>query len=130
MKKIRRSLVLIEVVAAIALLGSTAVGLLVAQSQALGQLETARRRALGARVARELLAGWQLNEVDVQIADAGSIESDPQWSWRRSVADTRVADSARMKLITVSILHQSPMLGPRRVLHYQWLEKPADDGPR
>lgn len=125
-----RSMILIEVVAALALLGSTIVVILVVRSRSLVQLQTAGDRLQATHLARELIADWRLRQTNVTRDDHGEFESEPGpgpgpgsgWSWRRSVSSVVVADKVEMKLITLDIVRRSG--SDEVVASYPWLEEP------
>jgi Tfp pilus assembly protein PilV len=121
-------MILIEVVAALALLGTTIVAILVVRSRSLVQLQTAGDRLQAAHLARELIADWRLRQTNVTRDDRGEFESEPGpglgpgWSWRRSVSSVVVAGSVEMKLITLDIVCRD---GSNEVVaSYPWLEEP------
>ena len=121
-----RSMILIEVVAALALLGSTIVAILAVRSRSLVQLQTAGDRLQATHLARELIADWRLRQIDVTRDDHGEFESEPGpgsgWSWRRSVSSVVVADKAEMTLVTLEIVRRNG--GNEVVASYPWLEEP------
>lgn len=119
-----RSMILIEVVAALALLGTTIVVILVVRSRSLVQLQTAGDRLQAAHLARELITDWRLRQAHVAHDNHGEFEPGPGpgWSWRRSVSGVVVADRVEMKLITLEIVRRS---GSNEVVaSYPWLEEP------
>ncbi len=110
-----RSMILIEVVAALALLGTTIVAILVVRSRSLVQLQTAGERLQATQLARELITDWRLRQINVTRDDHGEFEFEPEpgpgpgsgWSWRRSVSSVVVADKAELTLITLEIVRRS-----------------------
>ncbi len=121
-----RSMILIEVVAALALLGTTIVAILVVRSQSLVQLQTAGDRLQAAHLARELITDWRLRQANVTRDDHGEFESEPGpgpgCSWRRRVSSVVVADKTEMKLVTLDIVRRG---GSNEVVaSYSWLEEP------
>ena len=121
-----RSMILIEVVAALALLGTTIVVILVVRSRSLVQLQTAGDRLQAAQLARELITDWRLRQTNVTRDDHGEFEPGPGpgpgWSWRRSVSSVVVADRVEMKLITLDIVRRNG--SNEAVTSYPWLEEP------
>lgn len=123
-----RSMILIEVVAALALLGATIVAILVVRSRSLVQLQTAGERLQATQLARELIVDWRLRKVNVTRDDHGEFESEPGpgsgpgWSWRRSVSSVVVADKVEMKSITLEIVRRNG--GDEVVASYLWMEEP------
>lgn len=124
-----RGTTLIEVVAALAILSTAIVGLLLAQSRAVEQAAATQRSARAADLARELLSDWHLAGVDTTVPDSGTIPGQMNWSWRRTAAPVTVAESTRMTRVTLEIL---TTIEPRPavVAHYDWLITPHEtDGP-
>lgn len=122
-----RGFMLIEVLAALVLLGGTVVTLLVAQSKSLEQLRIAQRQATAAHLARELLTTWQVEEVDLVTGDEGVFDGNVEWSWRRTVERTTVSGSIPMTQVTVEIIYVADDAGPQIVAQYEWFEVPDDE---
>ena len=128
--KCARGMILIDVLAALAILGGTVVTLLLAQSRALQQATALRRQATAATLAHELLVDWRLKDIDVRVNDTSVCNSLAGWSWRRSAGATLVADSIEMMQITLDIIYAEPAASPPIIATYRWLELPSDADAR
>jgi len=103
-------LTLIEVVAAIAILGTILVGIVLAQSRNTRQLAEARRTAEAVRHADELLADWWADEQGVPLNAAGAIDADPTLAWRtRRVANPPI-EQLGGRVVRVEVLDTAPAL--------------------
>lgn len=80
---------LIEVVAAIAILGTVLVGVVIAKSRHTRQIARAQRTHAAVRAADDLIASWWLSAEGVPIGAHGVIEADHTLAWR-----TRLIDNA------------------------------------
>lgn len=97
----RRALSLIEVIAALLILGGAIASMLTAQSQSLLRLRDARLELRAAHVARELLAVWEVDGVDVSVPDVGAVPGFDDWSWARTsvaVQDDRLGGVTQVHL--------------------------------
>lgn len=116
-----RGLVLIEVVAALALLASTATLLLVAHGRSLTQLHSTNQQETAARLAEELLTAWKLENADTTLAGEGSFAQSAGWRWTRTVKPYEGAPNSDVVEITLTVLHTKGT--QERVLAtYTWLE--------
>ncbi len=100
----RRGLTLIEVVAAIVILGSSVTAMLMARANNLGQLSDARRQMTARAIAQELIAEWRLAKVDLTAPASGSVEGEPGWSWRRSVESARLPGNLQGQDVRLEII--------------------------
>jgi len=78
-------LTLIEVVAAIAILGTILVSVVIAKSRHTRQVATAERRAVAVRLADKMLTQWWASETGLPYPASGKVEGDSTLTW-----DTRV----------------------------------------
>lgn len=106
-----RGLTLIEVVAAIAILGTVLVGITLSQSRHTRQLAAAKQQSAAAHAADELIADWWTTDAGVPLEASGVFETDG----RRYAWETRLRDNpqlarrgARVVRVTVGpVAHQS-----------------------
>lgn len=126
----RPGLMLIEVLAALVLLGGAVVGMLVAQGRCLRQLDDARRKGTAAHLASELLDHWQLHDDVALVSDEGVFEGHPQWSWRRTAQATTVAETVEMTRVVLEIFQRPTDANRQLAIVYQWLEIPVDGDPQ
>lgn len=92
---------LIEVVAAIAILGAILVGIVLAKSSHTRQLALARRKQQAVRAADALIARWW-REDDVPIGQQGMIEGKESLRWK-----TRLARKPRLAKLGARVLRVS-----------------------
>ncbi len=74
-----RGISLIEVVASLLLIATTATALLVAHRRSFQQLEVTIRQETAASLAGELIASWKIEPPEPEANVAGCIESHPSW---------------------------------------------------
>ena len=79
-----RGMTLIEVLAALVILGTAATSILVAQARAIEQAKVAALEVEAAAMANELIANWRLNEEKMADSASGRIDGQGEWSWRRT----------------------------------------------
>lgn|GEM_PF-2748244 len=97
-------LTLIEVLAALVIIGSSVTAILVAQSNSLDALTSSRRDLIAQHLAKELIANWELEEEDLRIDASGRISNDSDWSWSRSARGIRVADQIAATEIRLALV--------------------------
>jgi len=84
-------LTLIEVVAALAILGTILVGIVLAQSRHAEQRVTAARKQVAVRAAERMLDTWWTDPAGVPHDGAGVVEGHPDLRWRiRLVAHDQI----------------------------------------
>ena len=90
----RRGLTLLEVVAAIAILGSVLVGLVLAKAKHTHQLATAQKQSQAVRLLDDLIASWWTGGSGgngVPVGESGVIGADGAWAWEtRLVANPAI----------------------------------------
>ena len=124
MRRRARGMMLIDVLAALVLLGGTVVTLLLAQSRAVQQLAWSRQHATASMLASELLTSWRLAETDVRAPDAGVFPDHPDWSWRRTAAQTIVAETVEAIEIRLDVVQREGDGVTKTRATYRWLELP------
>lgn len=126
----RAALSLIEVVASLVILGSAVTTLLAAYARNMANVKEAERQLVAHEIARELIAQWRVDEVDLTVSAQGAASNAAGWSWRRWAEPISLADAANLRQITVEVRHQvhvdRDFLWNRR---YSWLvrDNSADD---
>lgn len=83
----RRGLTLVEVVAAIAILGTLLVGVLSAKSRFTRQFRDAQRREQAVRAADVLLESWWADVKHFPRNDHGVVENQPTLRWQTETRD-------------------------------------------
>jgi len=96
-------LTLIEVVAAIAILGTILVGIVLAKSRLTRQLVEADQRLAAVRAADELIAGWWTRDAGVPVDDAGVVDDHPEWSWRTHVMANPLIERWGARVVRVEV---------------------------
>lgn len=121
---------LIEVLAALVILGTMMVTFLVSQSQSLAQQTTANHRRRAVALAAELLAQWRLNETPVTQSAGGAFGRPLGWSWRRDVERSRVLDDIEMYGVTLTVHRATIEHRSEEILRVSWLEpvSPLEEG--
>jgi len=100
-------LTLIEVLAALALLGSVLVALLLARSEHERQWHAGRQRAEAVRVADELLTDWWDNPGAIPREGRGEIDGHSGWTWRTTTrqpsGDVFSREGAAVEVVAVTV---------------------------
>lgn len=81
---VRDAFTLVEVLAAVLIIGTAVTSLVVGQAQAMKQLHASELQLTSQHLARELIANWELEEVDLKSGESGIIEGQSSWSWQRT----------------------------------------------
>ena len=105
MQSHRLGLTLIEVVAAIAILGTVLVGITLSQSRHTRQLAAANRQSALADAADQLLAGWWTRPDGVPLGESGTLRVDQQtyaWQTRLRGNDELARWGARVVRVSVA----------------------------
>lgn len=118
----RTGLTLIEVMAAVVILGASVTTMLVAQANAADRLKTAQMDSTAARIAHELIMEWRLTEEDVTGTAHGSIADVNDWRWRRTSQVIDVADGVTAVHVTLVIERDEEAARPWSRT-FDWLEK-------
>ena len=98
-----RGLTLLEVVAAIAILGSLLVGLVMAKAAHTRQIAASRRQLEGARLADDLIASWWASGQPVQSGRTGTIGADGQWAWETRAVDNSEIEKLGARVVRVEL---------------------------
>lgn len=118
----RRAMTLIEVLAALVLLGGVIVTVLVAQSRSLTQQTAAERQRRATQLAENLLVRWRLEGIATIEPDRGSFEHEAGWCWQRDVRRRVLLGDLEMKEVVLTILKAGPDHGDEELLQLTWLE--------
>lgn len=126
---LRPGFTLIEVMAALAILGSLLVAAVMAKSRLHRQWSTAEARLRCVAAADELLATWWQDLERFPRSAAGPVPTDPQLSWRTRVLDDEPIEGLRCQIVRLEILdpRANPQTSPALALDVL-LPKPADHG--
>ncbi len=94
---------LIEVLAAIAILGTILVGVVLAKSRHTRQIERTQRQNAAVRAADELIAGWWASSRGVPVGDSGVTASDASLAWKTHVVANREIEDLGARVVRVEI---------------------------
>ncbi len=111
-----RGLTLVEVVAAIAILGTVLVGVVVSKARHTHQLALARRRTAAVRAADALIAAWWTSPEGVPVDENGPVAAEPTLLW-----ETRVVDNPEIRALGARVV--------RVTFRPATVEKPAAKAP-
>ncbi len=103
----RAGLTLIEVVAAIAILGTVLVGVVMAKARHTHQLALTERRNDALRAADELLASWWTEPQGVPVAQSGEFEAGVPLAWETRWVPNRAVEELGARVLRVEI-RESP----------------------
>ncbi len=97
-------LTLIEVLAAIAILGTLLVGVVLSKSRHTHQLSLSRRKDTAVRAADRLMSGWWAGADGVPVGESGRVESDPSLTWRTRIVPNDAVGDLGARVVRVEIL--------------------------
>jgi prepilin-type N-terminal cleavage/methylation domain-containing protein len=105
-------LTLIEVVAAITILGTILAGVVLAKSRHTRQLSLTQRRNVAVRAAGDLITGWWTSPSGVPTDSSGAVQADPSLVWQtRQVENDQMH---RLGAVVVRVeIHDANSVGPR-----------------
>jgi prepilin-type N-terminal cleavage/methylation domain-containing protein len=103
-----RGLTLIEVVAAIAILGTILVGIVLSSARLTHQAALARRQAVAVRAADELITGWWTAKEGVPVGAEGAVESDPTLLWTVRLMENEPVARLGARVVRVAIREADP----------------------
>lgn len=98
---------LVEVVAAIAILGIIVVGLTLARSSHARQIAASRNLADGVHLVDDLIASWWTGRTGVPINSCGVIGPNGEWNWKTYVVSNPNLDDIGARVVRVEVHHQS-----------------------
>jgi len=120
--RLARALSLVEVLASIVIIGGAVTTMLVAQSNSIATLKTARLESQADDFARNLIARWRLNSEDVSAIASGEIPGQQRWTWRRQSEPFHAGEKVQATLIMLTIVRAGSHAEAPWVRRYQWLE--------
>lgn len=100
-----RGLTLIEVLAALVIIGGSVTTMVIAQSNCLEGLSQSRLETTAQHLARELIANWTVSGEDLHTPASGRIANRPRWSWQRSADSVSLSESKKATQITLRLTH-------------------------
>ena len=108
----RAGLTLIEVVAAIAILGVVLVGIVLAKSRHTRQLAVAQRKQEAVRAADALLTRWWTRPEGVPVDAEGVLEDDPTLRWQTRLVNNKPIDELGARVVRVELHVANPQQSP------------------
>ncbi len=100
----RAGLTLIEVVAALVILGTILVGIVLSRSRHLRQIALTERKMQAVRAADGLLTGWWSSPEGIPLEASGDVDSDPSLRWRTEVRDRPGLEELNVRVVRLEIL--------------------------
>lgn len=97
-------LTLIEVLAAIAILGTVLAGVVLSKSRHTHQLALSRRKNEAVRAADRLIGGWWTGSEGVPVGKSGPIEADASLTWRTRIVPNDAIARLDARVVRVEIL--------------------------
>jgi type II secretory pathway component PulJ len=97
------ALTLIEVLAAIVILGSVLVGMVLAKSRHTEQLALAKRKQEAAAATDALLNRWWTRKEGVPLGEEGSFENHPDLQWRSRVVKNPAIEKLKGRVVRVTV---------------------------
>lgn len=99
----RDGLTLIEVVAAIAILGTILVGVVMAKAKHTRQMATSQRQMVAVRAADELLSAWYSSRQGVPVGAHGVMLTNPSLKWETRVVENQTATRLRARVVRFEV---------------------------
>lgn len=106
----RAGLTLIEVVAAIAILGTVLVSTVIAKSLHTRQLALAQRQQLAVRAADELISKWWASSTGIPIGEQGVMDGELKLRWETRVVANAAIRSWGARVVRVEFRSTEPAL--------------------
>ena len=102
-RRSQAGLTLVEVLAAVMLLGTVLVSGLMASARQRGQAADAERRLEACRIADELLAQWWSDPEGMPAADQGIVPGRGGWRWRTEVVRNGEAQVLNAQVVALTV---------------------------
>jgi len=99
----RAGLTLIEVIAAIAILGTLLVGIVLAKSRHTQQIALTQRQNDAVRAADELIASWWVAEQGFPIGQWGALADDPTMVWETEIVRNAEVDDMGARVLRLQL---------------------------
>ena len=118
-----RAISLIEVVASLLLIATTATALLVAHGRSLQQLKATVHQETAAALAGELMASWKIDPPGPGSTLSGGFQSRPSWRWTRGAQPYAAAVHLQLLEVTLALYRTDDQGNTRALRTYSWLER-------
>ena len=103
----RKGFTLLEVIVALALMGSVLVGSLLAFSSHRSQLSMAEKRIEATRIADDLVSRLSSSQGGMPVGVRGTIAGKPNWVWQTSSVGTTTLATVQLQVLRLQILELS-----------------------
>jgi len=103
-----RGVTLVEILAALSIVGVSITTVLVAQAKCLQHLQVSGLELTSRQVANELLATWHLEQEDITVESGGDIDLLEGWSWSRSAHGIVIAEGVQLTEVTLEVIYRDP----------------------
>jgi prepilin-type N-terminal cleavage/methylation domain-containing protein len=100
----RAGLTLIEVIAAIVILGTILVGIVLSKSRHARQLALSRRKMEAIRAADRLLTQWWTGSQGIPVDGAGEVPWDPTLRWRTQVVPNEEVARLEARVVRLEVI--------------------------
>lgn len=100
----RRGLTLVEVIAALVILGTVLVGLVMARSRHAHQVATSRQRMAAVRATDELIASWWTSQAGVPEEATGSVPGSEGMAWQTRPVRNVEVESVGGRVVRVEVM--------------------------
>ena len=124
-KPFRPALTLVEVVVALALLGSLLVAILIAEGKLRKQARRAELTSQACQVADGLLETLWGNLEECPRNDGGTVEAQPEWGWETQIQENSSVTALGVEVVALEIYPQEDRFTP--LVHVEVL-LPKEDG--
>ncbi len=104
----RGGLTLIEVVAAIAILGTILVAVVLARTRHARQIALTERKAAAVRAADELITGWWSDPFGPPIDQTDAVSFDPSLTWTTRLVDNEPVQDLGARVLRIEISETEP----------------------
>lgn len=106
-------LTLVEVVAAITILGTVLVGVVLSKSRHTHQAALTQRQNVAVRATDGLIANWWASPGGVPVSESGVIEAEIPLTWTTRVVENKAIEDLGALVVRVEVRELSPVnLGP------------------
>lgn len=103
----RSGLTLLEVLAAVAILGTILVGVVMAKSRHTRQMAATGRQDAAVRAADELIAAWWASPRGVPIGESGGCGADGSLRWQTGVVANKEIEAMGARVVRVEVRSSS-----------------------
>lgn len=110
----RRGMTLIEVLAALVIIGGSVTAILVAQSNSLGALKSSQLDLTVQHLAKELTAKWEVNEEDQSVSASGQVDNRDSWRWTRTTRPIRLSNQIDATEVRLALTYEADRDATRR----------------